>query len=186
MRRASIIVILSSLVISVCTAHALEWSKIIDDGDEGYSETSPYGSWQSWHFPGAINGDWRYLSGLYESSHGPVPRKGKAFWKTTVPATGLYEVSVHFFHTDNRTTDADYFITDGNGRIHHFIINQRDNPTGWYVFNYLFEWKKGQEAVVILDGTDDNQSDEADAVRWVLKNEKKTSIYPPLKLLLDD
>ncbi len=168
---------------AVSAAGAFEWSKIIDDGDEGYSETSPYGAWRSWSFPGAVNGDWRYLSGLYELPGGPVPRRGKAYWKTTVPVSGSYEVAVHFFHTENRTNDADYFIEDGNGRTHHFVLNQRSLPTGWYVLG-TFEWKKNQVSTVILDGTDDDQSDEADAVRWILKEESTESVVPANSLLL--
>jgi len=177
--------ILCTLLMIGQTGLAQEWTKIIDDGDDGYSETSPYDSWRTWHFPGAYNGDWRYLSGLFESPQGPVPRKGKAYWTTKVPTTGIYEISVHLFNTENRTTDADYFIEDGNGKTHHFVLNQKQLPTGWYVLGE-FEWKKDQQSTIILDGTDDNQSDEADAVRWVFKKEIKTSDLPATRFLLLD
>ncbi len=163
-----------------------EWSMVIDDGDEGYVETNPHGSWRSWYYPGAYNDDWRYLSGLYDVPGGPVPRKGTASWTTEIPVDGLYELSAHFFNTENRTTDADYFIEDGLGEVHHVVLNQFALPTGWHTLG-TYQLNEAQLSTITLDGTDDNMSDEADAVRWVLLEEAKQlfNLEPIMMLLID-
>ena len=134
---------------------------LIDDGDPGYVETSADNAWATWNNGDAIGNSYRYLS---HYSEGRI-RKGTARWTTIIPEMGGYEVSVHFRQTENRTTDADYVIVDGNGVTHKFVIDQKHSPTGWYPLG-VFNWDQGQPASVLLDGTDDNQSDEADAVRW--------------------
>ncbi len=166
---------------------ALEWEYIIDDGDEGYLEYDPHGSWSSWSYPGAYNGDWRYLSGLYDVAGGPVPRMGAASWSVQVPVAGLYEISAHFFNTENRTTDADYYIEDADGERYHVVLNQFALPTGWHLLGE-YELSEGQLSSVVLDGTDDNMSDEADAIRWKLIKETKpaAALIAPLGLLLND
>ena len=154
-----------SLVISASFAMANPtWEKIIDDRKPGYSETG--NAWATWN-TGGYGGSYRYLS------HGGknLPRRGTATWQITIPYDGQYEVAVHFRQTVNRTTDADYNVYDGNGKRHHFSLNQQKLATGWHVLG-TFYWKKGQKAKVVLDGTDDNQSDEADATRWRLKSNK--------------
>ncbi len=135
------------------------WEKIIDDGDPGYSETG--NAWASWSSADAYGGSYRYLSHQGQN----IPRKGTATWQVSVPYDGQYEVSVHFRQTVNRTTDADYLVDDGQGVRRTFVLNQATLPTGWHKLGN-FSWSKGQIAKVVLDGTDDNQSDEADAVRW--------------------
>lgn len=169
-----------AFLVTASSASALEWSKVVDYGDPGYSDE---GNWRTWIFPGAINGEWRYLSGFYETTSG-LPRMGTATWKTQVPVSGLYQVAVHHYTTDNRTTDADFNVYDGKGQVHHFSVNQRHLPTGWHVLG-TFKWKKNGEAKVILNGRDDNMSDEADAVRWVLIEEIIDPVVaPPTTLLL--
>ncbi len=134
---------------------------LIDNGDPGYLETSDSNAWATWQSGEAIGNSYRYLSHHNEGR----ARKGTARWTTVIPESGSYEVSVHFRQTENRTTDADYVIVDGDGVTHNFVIDQKNNPTGWYPLG-IFDWEQGQLASVLLDGTDDNQSDEADAVRW--------------------
>ncbi len=134
---------------------------LIDDGDPGYVETSAENAWATWNNGDAIGNSYRYLSHHGEGRK----REGTARWTTIIPENGVYEVSVHFRQTENRTTDADYVIVDGNGVTHEFVIDQKHNPTGWYPLGE-FSWNQGQPASVLLDGTDDNMSDEADAVRW--------------------
>jgi hypothetical protein len=155
-----------------CVALAQNWEKIIDDGDAGYAETG--NAWASWNHSGSIGGSYRYLS-----HHGKgLPRVGTATWQVNIPHTGQYEVSVHFRATENRTTDADYFVYDVNNKRHHFVLDQKNSPSGWHRLG-VFSWNKGQVARVILDGTDDNQSDEADAVRWRLVSQEPPPPPPP-------
>ncbi len=170
------LLLMALFVSSSNTLFALEWERIIDDGDEGYSETSEYNAWRTWQYPLGYGGDWRYLSGYYEEGLN-VPRRGKAIWATQVPVTGWYEVAFHLFNTENRTTDADYFIEDGLGETHHFVKNQKALPTGWHILG-TFQWNANQLSTIVLDGTDDNGSDEADAIRWVLKQEGGGPVTP--------
>lgn len=154
------------------SANAQKWEKIIDDGEPGYSETGK--AWATWTHPSGYKGDYRYLSHLGKG----VPRVGTATWQVVVPHTGQYEVYVHFRQTVNRTTDADFKVIDGNGKTSKFVLNQAKLPTGWHKLG-LFAYTKGQTSRVILDGADDNQSDEADAVKWVYASSKPPPPPPP-------
>ncbi|TNE43692.1 MAG: hypothetical protein EP343_33290 [Deltaproteobacteria bacterium] len=159
--------------VSYCSVgYAQKWEKIIDDGDPGYSETG--NAWSTWSHPSGYKGDYRYLSHQGKN----VPRVGTATWQTVVPYTGQYEVYVYFRATVNRTTDADFRVIDGNGKRHNFVLNQQTMATGWHKLG-AFAYTKGQTSRVILDGTDDNQSDEADAVKWVFANSNPPPPPPP-------
>ena len=147
------------------------WEVIVDDSDPtGYSETG--NAWETWQSAEAYKGSYRYLSHKGQN----IPRRGTATWQATLPHTGEYEVSVHFRSTVNRTTDADYEVHDGSGKKHYFTLNQQTLPTGWHTLG-RFIWTGGQVGKIVLDGTDDNQSDEADAVRW--RFVRATQLTPP-------
>lgn len=141
---------------------------IVDNGDPGYSETGI--AWVTYTFPGAYNGEYRFLSHLGHT----VERKGTATWEVDIPTTGKYRVDIHFRPTENRSNDADFHVYDGNGVIHKYSVNQTYHgvlsSVGWYTLGTYF-WDAGQIGKVVLDGTDDNLSDEADAVRWTLQGE---------------
>jgi len=141
-----------------------EWYKLVDYGDEGYSETTD--NWLSWNQPTeAIGGSYRYLS----REVGDTSRTGTATWQTTVPYCGKYRVRVSARKTINRTPDADYFVTNSTGGLDHFVINQLDhrNILDWDILGDHY-YEKGQTVIVKLDGTDDGWSDCADAVLWEL------------------
>lgn len=162
------LVLIAGTSINADFAAAEDWTKTIDYGDSGYSET---GNWASWTFGRAVGGSYRYLT---KETAGVENRKGKAFWKTKVPVYGRYRVEISYRRTANRTTDADFFVHDGFGDTYHFIINQKADPTEnhltWTTLG-TFHWHKDEEAVVELDGTDDTRSDEADAAKWTLVEE---------------
>ena len=67
-------------------ADLINWEKIIDNGDPGYTEI---GAWN--HRSGlsyAYDNDYAYLS--WEVP--PAGRKGTATWKTVIPYSGIYRV----------------------------------------------------------------------------------------------
>ncbi|MEA3292151.1 MAG: hypothetical protein U9Q71_07625 [Pseudomonadota bacterium] len=162
------------------------WEETVDFGSPGYAETG--NAWRSWPFSPAVGGSYRYLS-YYEEGR---TRVGAASWSVTIPVDGRYEVLVSFRRTENRTRDADYHIVDGSGVRHDRQLDQHATPTRndlTWVSLGEYSWKTGQTASVVLDGTDDNQSDEADAARWVLvedltPGETPASVIPAVLLLL--
>jgi len=153
------------------------WRFVVDDGDPGYSETG--NSWASRAWSSAYNGDYRYLSHLNHT----VERKGEAVWQLTIPTSGTYRIDIHYRPTENRTRDADYHVYDGRGEIHKHSIDQTYHgplsSAGWYSLGN-YDWSRGHRAKVVLDGSDDLDSDEADAVRWTLVrvNRKATAATP--------
>ena len=142
---------------------------VIDNGDPGYVETGD--DWVSWPNAGqSIGNDYRYLS----HTVGGSDRQGKATWKpVTLPADGTYKIEVVFRATENRSPDADYFVHDADGKVSHKVVDQRDGATAGNAHgpvyknlgNYHLATGKGY---VLLDGTDDNYSDEADAAVFTL------------------
>jgi len=160
----SIVMALSaSLAVSVSAAHAQTWEQWIDFGYEGYSETG--NSWRSYEYPGAHDGAYRYLS-HYSYSR---PRKGTATWKTKpLPYHGIYEVKIVYRASENRTPEANYFVVkDRNGNLEEHVISQKGSGVDTKVLG-RYEYSKGQQPYVLLDGTDDDYSDCADAAHFRL------------------
>ena len=151
---------------------------LIDNGQSGYSETG--NDWATWSSAGeAIGTDYRYLS----KTVGGADRKGTAKWTPTLPAAGTYKVSAIFRATENRSPDADYFVFDANGKSHHYVIDQRDGATAGKSHGPVYKslgshYLAPGKGHVLLDGTDDDHSDEADAVEFVLVS---CSTAPPPK-----
>lgn len=142
---------------------------LIDNGQAGYAETGD--SWNTWSSnQQSVGPDYRYLS-KYVGAPGA---KGKASWTPKLPAAGLYKVEATFRATENRTSDADYFVHAGDGTISHKVVDQRDGtnagtPAHGPVYADLgTHWFAPGQGFVEIDGTDDSQSDEADAVQWTL------------------
>jgi len=159
----------------------LGWVGMVDNADPGYAETGM--SWVSYDWSSSINGQYRYLSHLGHT----VERKGTATWQLSIPTSGTYRVDIHYRPTDNRTVDADFNVYDGKGIIHHHSIDQTYNgplsSIGWLTLG-KYDWSAGQTAKIVLDGTDDDLSDEADAVRFVLvKMGAATGSRVPLSLV---
>lgn len=175
------VIIASSLILTVVylltaspsMAADPTWKKLIDYGNEGYSETS--NNWNTYG-AGGVNGTFRYLS--HEVGDGT--RTGTATWKTTVPYCGIYRVSVSFRRTENRTADADYFVTNKSGGEDHYVIDQRGHLTypSWGLGQVDYYYSAGQEVKVVLDGTDDGASDCADAAQWELLQWQECPLTP--------
>jgi len=133
-----------------------------DIAGSGYSEVNP----QNWVSSpvGTCRGNYRYLS----HTVGDGTRKGKAIWRPKITITGYYDVEISYRATANRTPDADYFVYDDNGGVKHVVINQKH--TGDCTRKVLgnFYCKQGGSCRVVLDGTDDGESDAADISRFTL------------------
>ena len=163
---------------------ATTWKKLIDYGMEGYSETSS--NWKTYNSPESVNGSYRYLS----REVGDGTRRGTATWKTTVPYCGKYRVKISCRKTENRTPDADYYVTNSKGDLDHFVINQinHHNVLDWDTLG-TYTYQKDQEVMVFLDGEDDGWSDCADATEWELiereRCEGEAVMAPANSLLLN-
>ena len=128
----------------------------------GYSEVSP----QNWisHNVGACQGNYRYLS----HTVGDGTRKGKAIWAPKITVDGWYDVVVSYRASVNRTNDADYLVEDDAGATHAFVVDQQQGTDCTKKKLGNFFCKAGGACRVVLDGTDDGNSDAADATTFTL------------------
>lgn len=133
------------------------WEKIVDYGDSGYKETG--NAWVTYSFGGSNGNSYRYLS----HKNSGVKRVGTVTWTVIAPATGKYQIFVTFRATENRTSDADYNVIVNGKKVLSKILNQRGNKEQRKVLLVTVTANKGDKISIILDGTDDNQSDCADA-----------------------
>ncbi len=141
---------------------------IIDNtsGAPGFTLTG--NDWTTWGtlnygYDGADT-DYHYLS----HTVGGSDRVGTASWTPDIPTAGTWQISTWFRMTENRTNDADHFIYDGNGGQTHIVLNQQgEGASGWVDLGSYYCDVGFGGCSVVLDGTDDNQSDEANAVRFV-------------------
>ena len=141
----------------------------IDNGQKGYKETGS--CWATWPSLGQSMGkDYRYLSKYV----GDKTAHGTATWTPNLPVKGMYRVQAVYRSTGNRTDDADYFVHPAVGPVKQYVEDQSGGKTGEAsegplyaeLGTHYFEPGKGY---VVLDGTDDKKSDEADAMIWTLK-----------------
>ena len=140
---------------------------IIDntDGPPGFTLTG--NDWTTWGTLGfgydGADGDYHYLS----HTVGGPDRVGTAAWTPDIPTEGQWQISTWFRMTENRTDDADHFIYDGAGAQTHVSLNQQgEGASGWVDLGTYYCTAGVGGCSVVLDGTDDNQSDEANAVRF--------------------
>lgn len=177
-----------TFALTTTSASAATWYKLIDNGTPGYSETT--NNWATWGCTGCPGLSYRYLS----REVGDGSKQGTATWKTTIPYCGLYEVKVSARKSENRTSDADYYVTNSTGGEDHFSINQVDHRNPLYaIWDKLagdqpggyYYYEEGQEVLVRLDGTDDHASDCADAASWeLIKQENCSPVVTPQNHLL--
>lgn len=168
-----------------------KYDHIIDDQDGAPQFVLTGDDWGSWGSNGCgfsiADSSFKYLT---KTTGGP-DKKGTATWSPDLPAAGTYEITTWWRKTGNRTTDADHFIYDGVGGVTHVIIDQKaDSPAegeeapGWdcksgWVSLGTYTCAAGVGGCkVVLDGTDDDQSDEANAVRFRLVD-CNGSVTPP-------
>ena len=141
-----------------------------DIAGSGYSEEKP----KNWitHSVGACYKNYRYLS----HTVGDGTRKGKAIWTPKISVTGWYEVTTSYRASGNRTTDADYVLYDDAGGTKKVTINQKTSGDCTKKVVGTIYCKVGGTCRLVLDGTDDSQSDAADLTSFKLT---KCSGTPP-------
>lgn len=177
-----VLAILALLLFSIPALAAGEekigWKKIIDYGYPGYSESGI--AWRTYKNCQSHDCSYRFLS-WWERG---LKRVGTATWTITAPYSGSYKVSVSYRRTENRSPDADFFVTNSDGGEDHFSINQVGSVK--YVWKTLgeYHYKKGQKVRVFLNGTDDTYSDCADAASWELVELDPEPILVPANSLL--
>ena len=141
----------------------------IDNGDPGYAETGD--DWATWGNQGqSVGSDYRYLS----KTVGGADRRGTATWTPAITQAGMYKVEAVFRATVNRSSDANYLVHPTNGSPVETVVDQRDGAKsesdahGPVYADLGTHWFEPGAGKVVLDGTDDDQSDEADAVVFTL------------------
>ena len=142
---------------------------VIDDQDGAPGFTTTGNDWTTWNTNGygfdGGDSSYHYLS----HTVGGNDRVGTATWTPTLPTAGTWQISTWFRMTENRTPDADHVITDGAGGATTVVLNQiGEGASGWVDLGSYWCAQGWGGCSVTLDGTDDNHSDEANAVRFVL------------------
>ena len=161
--------LLSFLLVLAWSAPAAAQTIIIDDSDGPPTFTLTGNDWTTWGMLGyGYDGgdvDYHYLS----HTVGGSDRVGTATWTPDIPTAGTWQISTWFRMTENRTDDADHFIYDGLGGSTHISLDQQgEGASGWVDLGQHWCAQGVGGCYVVLDGTDDNQSDEANAVQFVL------------------
>ncbi len=142
---------------------------IIDNTDSAPAFVLTGNDWTTWGSLGygfdSGDSDYHYLS----HTVGGPDRRGTATWTPDLPTAGLWEITTWWRRTENRTDDADHFITDGAGNVTHVVLDQRGTGASGWVLLGQFDCDAGLGGCSVeLDGTDDDQSDAANAVRFQL------------------
>ena len=151
------------------TLPALAQEVIVDDEDGSPGFTTTGDDWTTWstNGHGYDGGDTEY----HYLSHtvGGDDRRGTATWSPDLPQEGTYEIAVHFRLTENRTRDADHVVTDGTGATTKVVVDQYgDGASGWISLGDYWCGSGRGGCSVTLDGTDDDDSDAANATRFTL------------------
>ena len=142
---------------------------IVDDQDGSPAFTTTGDDWTTWgtNGYGYDGGDtsYHYLS----HTLGGDDRRGTATWSPTLSTAGTWRVETWFRRTENRTSDADHYVTDGLGSTSWQVIDQTgEGSSGWLSLGEYYCEAGFGGGTVTLDGTDDDGSDEANAMRFVL------------------
>lgn len=166
----------------------LDYDHIIDDEHGAPQFVLTGDDWGTWGILGCGYGgadsSFHYLT----KTIGGPDKKGTASWIPDLPVGGMYEIRTWWRKTGNRTTDADHFIHDGAGEVAHVVIDQKgdmdtnpsaDCKSGWVSLGIYFCKAGVGGCKVVLDGTDDDHSDEANAVRFTLKECTEAPPPPP-------
>jgi hypothetical protein len=148
---------------------ALAEEHIVDDqhGAPGFTTTGD--DWTTWGTNGygydGSDSSYHYLS----HTVGGDDRRGTATWQAELGQAGTWRIETWFRRTENRTTDADHLVTDGLGSQTWIVIDQTgDGASGWVSLGEYWCDAGFGGCAVTLDGTDDDGSDEANAVRFTL------------------
>jgi len=154
------------------TAHlgsALRDPIIVDDQHGAPTFTITGDDWTTWgtngHGYSGEDTEYHYLS----HTVGGSDRRGTATWTPDIPQEGTYRIEAWYRLTGNRTQDADHFVLDGYGNETHIVLDQYgDGPSGWVSLGEYWCTAGTGGCSVTLDGTDDDESDEANAMQFTL------------------
>ncbi len=148
---------------------ALAEEHTVDDQDGAPGFTTTGDDWTTWGMSGygfdGGDSSYHYLS----HTVGGSDRRGTATWQAELGAAGTWRIETWFRRTENRTHDADHVITDGLGNDTRLVVDQTgDGASGWVSLGEYWCDAGFGGCSVTLDGTDDDESDEANAVRFTL------------------
>lgn len=158
-----------SVCLSVFLNGALAETVVVDDQDGSPGFTTTGDDWTTWSTNGYgfDGGDTSY----HYTSHtvGGSDRKGTATWTPSIATAGTYRIDTWFRRTENRTYDADHVLYSADGSTQTVVVDQRgDGASDWLELGEIQCDAGFGSCFVTLDATDDNESDEANAVRFVL------------------
>ncbi len=158
------------LFISLLTPlSAIAEEHIVDDQDGAPGFTTTGDDWATWGMSGygydGGDSSYHYLS----HTVGGDDRRGTATWEAELRQAGTWRIETWFRRTENRTSDADHVVTDGLGIRTWLVVDQTgDGASGWVSLGEYWCDAGFGGCSVTLDGTDDDGSDEANAVRFTL------------------
>jgi hypothetical protein len=156
----------------LCCAVGLAETVLVDDEDGAPGFTTTGDDWTTWGMSGhgfdGTDSSYHYLS----HTLGGSDRRGTATWTPELPVAGIWRVETWFRATENRTSNAQHLLYDRDGYVETVTLDQRgEGGSGWVELGEL-ACEAGQSSCwVTLDGTDDDESDEANAMRFVLVSE---------------
>lgn len=125
-----------------------EWVKILNDGDTEAFRIE--GNLQYWsnkinQVPGYIGNGYRQTF----TKNGPVGLQ-RAFWKSVLPADGLYEISANWTSDTDRSDGVPYVIHRNEQPVDTVRVDQRYNGSSWQELGtYTFE--EGDSILVELN-----------------------------------
>jgi len=166
---------LSLSLLAAAPAHAEE--HIIDDSDGAPGFITSGDDWTTWGTNGygydSSDSSYHYLS----HTVGGDDRRGTATWQAELQQAGTWQIETWFRRTENRSRDADHVVTDGLGAETWITIDQEgEGASGWVSLGEYWCEDGFGGCVVTLDGTDDDDSDEANAMRFTLVSLDDTSV----------
>jgi len=161
-------------LLAAAPAHAEE--HIVDDSDGSPWFTTSGDDWTTWGTNGygydSSDSSYHYLS----HTVGGDDRRGTATWQAELQQAGTWHIETWFRRTENRTHDADHVVTDGLGVETWISIDQEgEGASDWVSLGEYWCEDGFGGCVVTLDGTDDDDSDEANAMRFTLVSTDDTS-----------
>lgn len=147
-------------LIVLCLLASLQLARaqtiIIDNTDAGFATISEI--WSSTSATGQFGTDYRYRSTTQ------VP-PGVVEWRPTLPAAGLYEISVWYRSANDRPSNARYTIF-GSGGSFDVLVDQRSNGSQWNSLG-IFAFSGGSGGYVRLTSdAEPGKTIVADAVRF--------------------
>jgi hypothetical protein len=132
---------------------------VIDDLDDGFSESSSQDSWGEYVEPGG-----RHYGGAHHYNSQVGTGRDTAEWHFAVPKSGFYEVYAWWWEAAWRPADVPYVI-DHLGGSTTVRVDQRTSGGQWNLLGCFYF--KNQGSIVVSDDVSSGHDVVADAVRLV-------------------